>query len=161
MSAGVCVAAGRTVATNKAIGEAGNVEPFRWVVIEVVGIADSVRPRAGLRARKLQPGERVERVARLNGHDAIGLPSAQHRVQDRRARRAELPSVPVRQVVGVAGNEAVAGIEGRQTPLQTKIRDVHDRTIPQRGVSIDLEKVYPLKKLKPFEKRFSTVICKA
>jgi len=66
----------RTIAANKIIGEARDVEPFRRVVRKIVGIARDIGPRAGLRARKLQSGGRIQRISGLDRDNAIGLPSS-------------------------------------------------------------------------------------
>ena len=56
-----------SVATRKTCAEACGVEPPRWIVVEAIRIAGDIRPRVGLGTRKLQAGERIQRVPGLDG----------------------------------------------------------------------------------------------
>src|SRR5258707_3140786 len=93
------VAPGAAVSSNEVVREAGGIEPLRGVVREIVWIAGDVRTRAGLRAGKLEAGRWIERIAALNGDDAVRLPASEQRVYHRRTTPAERAPVPVWQVI--------------------------------------------------------------
>src|SRR5947208_55716 len=70
------VSPGSSIAACEIACETGGVEPERWIVVEVVRIADRIRASAGLCAGKLQARGRIERVAGLDRDDSVGLPAA-------------------------------------------------------------------------------------
>src|SRR4051812_3045869 len=124
------VSSGGSVAAREVAGETGGVKPECRVVVELVRVADSIGTSAGLSAGQLQSGGRIERISRLDRDDAVRLPPAEDRIHESWTRRAELASMSVRQIVGVAGNEAIARIKCGEAPLEVEVGDGNRSVVP-------------------------------
>ena len=128
------VAPRRPVPADEVIAEAGRIEPSCGVMGIIIRIASYVRPRTGLRSGKLQAGGGIERVAALNGDDAVGLPTAQQHIHNRWSGTAKGSAVPIGHIVRIARYEPIPRIEGGKAAFQVEVRHIYGGAIPERRI---------------------------